>query len=66
MCVPLGAHAVVGGDVDGVRGRVVADGQAQVGDAARPVLLDQDVLGLQVPVGDSRLSWRPETEVSCT
>ena len=44
----------------------MADGQAQVGDAARPVLLDQDVLGLQVPVGDGRLSWRPETEVSCT
>ena len=56
VCRPLGAHTVIGGDVDGVRGRVVADCQPQVGDAARPVLLDQDVLGLQVPVGDGRLS----------
>lgn len=42
--VPFGPHSVVGSDVDGVRGGVVADGQAEVRDAARPVLLHQNVL----------------------
>lgn len=47
---------MVGGDVDGVRGRVVADGQAKVSDAAGPVLLHQDVLGLEISVSDAWLS----------
>lgn len=36
------------------------DCQAQVGDAARPVSLHQDVLALQVAVGDGRLPLRAE------
>ena len=55
---PFGSHSVVWSDVDGVGGRVVADGQPQVGDAARPVLLHQDVLGLQVSVRDTWLSYQ--------
>lgn len=35
---------------------VELDGQAQVGDAAGAVLLHQDVLALQVSVGDGRLA----------
>lgn len=34
----------------------MAHSQAQVGDGTGAVLLHQDVLGLQVPVSDSRLS----------
>jgi len=37
---------------------VELDGEAEVGDAAGAVLLDQDVLALQVPVGDGRLALR--------
>lgn len=55
--LPFGSYSVVGGDVDGVSGGVVAHGQAQVSDAARPTLLHQDVLRFQVPVGDGRLPW---------
>lgn len=36
------------------------DGQAQVGDATRPVPLHQDVLALEVSVGDGRLPLRAE------
>lgn len=56
--LPLGPHSVVGRNVDGIGGRVVAYGQTQVGDAAGAVLLHQDVLRLQVSVGDSRFPWR--------
>lgn len=55
---PLGAHALVGGDVDGVRQRLMADGQAEVGDGAHEVLLDQDILGLEVAVSDAWLPCR--------
>lgn len=37
---------------------VELDGEAEVGDAAGAVLLDQDVLALQVAVGDGRLALR--------
>ena len=37
---------------------VELDGEAEVGDAAGAVLLDQDVLALQVPVGDGRFALR--------
>ncbi len=60
--VPFGAHSVVGCDVDGVGGGVVAHGQTQVCNAARAVLLHQDVLGLQIPVSDSRLTCKHTTE----
>lgn len=40
------------------RSPVELDGEAQVGDAAGAVLLHQDVLALQVPVGDGRLALR--------
>lgn len=53
---PLGSHSVVGCDVDGVGGRVVTHCQTQVSDAAGAVLLHQDVLGLQVSVGDGGFS----------
>ena len=58
---PLGAHAVVGGDVDGVGAGVVLHGQTQVSDGRRAALLHQDVLGLDVPVGDGRLPCRTTT-----
>lgn len=60
--VPFGAHSVIGRDVDGVGGGVVAYGQTQVCDTARAVLLDQDVLWFQIPVGDSRLTWNQTQE----
>lgn len=41
-----------------VRPPVELDGEAEVGDAAGAVLLDQDVLALQVAVGDGRLPLR--------
>lgn len=55
--LPLGSHSVVGSDVDGVGGRVVAHSQTQVCDTTRPVLLHQDVLGLQVPVSYCWFAW---------
>lgn len=54
---PLGSHSVIGGDVDGVGGGVVADSQSQVSDAAGTILLHQDVLRLQVAVGDGWFTW---------
>lgn len=54
---PLGSDPLAGRDVDGVRGGVVADSQAQVSDGAGAVLLHQDVLGLQIPVSDARFSY---------
>ena len=39
-------------------GPVELDGEAEVGDAAGAVLLDQDVLALEVSVGDGGLSLR--------
>lgn len=42
--LPFGAHALVWGDVDGVRDGLVTDSQAQVSYGAHPVLLHQDVL----------------------
>lgn len=33
------------------------DGQTQICDGRRAVLLHQDVFGLQVSVSDGRLSW---------
>lgn len=59
---PLGAHPLIRGDVDGVRGRVVTDSQTQVGDRTGAVLLHEDVLGLQVSVGDAWLSYRDINE----
>ena len=38
----------------------MTDSQSQVSDAAGPVLLDQNVLGLQVSVGDRWLTWGEE------
>lgn len=42
--LPFGPHSVIWSDVDSVSGRVMADSQTQVGDAAGPVLLHQNVL----------------------
>ena len=50
------AHPRVGGDVDLVSLAVEPDGQAEVGDGTAAVPLDQDVLGLDVPVGNGRLA----------
>ena len=55
--LPLGADSVVGRNVNGVGGGVVAHCQAQVSDAAGAVLLHQNVLGLQVPVSNGRLAY---------
>lgn len=57
---PLGSNSVIGGDVDGVGGGVVADSQSQVSDAASTILLHQDVLRLQVAVGDGRFTCGEE------
>lgn len=56
--LPFGAHALVGSDIDGVRDGLVADGQAQVGDGAHPVLLHQDVLGFEVAVSNAGFPCR--------
>lgn len=53
LVLPFGAHSMVGGDIDGVCGRVMAHGQTEVCDAASAVLLHQDVLGFQISVSDS-------------
>ena len=50
------AHPRVWGDVDLVSLAVEPDGEAKVGDGAAAVPLDEDVLGLDVPVGDGRLA----------
>ena len=55
---PLGAHPLIGGDVNSVIGRVVTDGQSQVSDSTGAVLLHEDVLGLQISVGDAWLSYQ--------
>lgn len=54
---PLGANPLIGCNVNGVCGRVMTDSQAQVCDGTGAVLLHQDVLGLQVSVGDAWLSY---------
>ena len=43
---PLCADSVVGRDVDGIGGGVVSDCEAEIGDAAITVSLDQNVLRL--------------------
>ena len=48
---------MVGRDVNGVCGRVMAHRQPKVGDTACAILLHQDILGLQVTVGNGRLTW---------
>ncbi len=58
--VPFGAHSVVGFDVDGCRSRGARPNPGL--HAARAVLLHQDVLGLQIPVSDSRLTCKHTTE----
>lgn len=57
--LPLCAHTVVGRDVNGVSGRVMAHSQAQVRNTAGSVLLHQNVLGLQVPVSDGWFTCKP-------
>lgn len=58
MCVfaPLCAHSLVGGDVYGVGGGLVAHCQPKVSDGTGTVFLHQDVLRLEVPVGNTRLT----------
>lgn len=56
--LPLGSHSVIGSDIDGVGGGVVAHSQTQVCDATSPVFLHQDVLGLQVSVSYGWFAWR--------
>lgn len=58
---PLGAHPLIGGDVDCVSGRVMTDSQTQVSDSTGAVLLHKDVLGLQVSVGDA---WLPYQDIN--
>lgn len=58
---PLGSNPLIGCNVDGVGGGVVTDSQSQVGDGTAAVLLHQDVLGLEVPVGNAGLSWGGHT-----
>lgn len=62
--LPFGPYSVVRSDVDGVGGGVVPHSQTQVSDAARPVFLHQDVLGLQVSVGNSWLPCTPRATIS--
>lgn len=42
----------------------MTDSQSQVSDGAAAVFLNQDVLGLQVPVGDAGLAWEGHHKVS--
>ena len=56
LYVPLGAHSLVGGDVDCVGHRLVANGQTKVSNGTGAVLLHQYVLRLKVSVGDARLT----------
>lgn len=56
LFLPFGSDPLVWCDVNGVGDRVVPDGQAQVSDGTRAILLHQDVLGLQVSVSDPRFS----------
>lgn len=49
---------MVGRYVDGVGGGVVFDGQAQVGDDRRAVLLHQDVFRLEVSMSDARFAYK--------
>ena len=50
----------VGRDVDLIRLAVKPDGEPEVGDGAGAVPLDEDVLGLDVPVRHCRLALGPE------
>lgn len=59
--LPLGAHALVGGDIDCVCEGLVADCQAEVGDGTHEVLLNQDILRLEVTVSNARLTCRGQT-----
>ena len=54
---PLGSNSVIGGDVDGVGGGVVADSQSQGSDAAGTILLHQPVLRLPGAGGDGWFTW---------
>ena len=58
--VAPGADPRVGRDVDLVRLAVKPDGEPEVGDGAGAVPLDEDVLGLDVPVGHGGLALGPE------
>lgn len=44
VCLPLGAHALVGGDVDGIGDRLMAYCEAQISDGTCQILLHQNVL----------------------
>lgn len=56
MRLPLGAHALVRGDVDGICDGLVAYCEAQISDGTREILLYQDVLRFQVTVRDTRFT----------
>ena len=56
--VALCADAVVGRNVHRVRGGVVAHGQAEIGDGALAVALDEDVLALQVSMCDGQFTYK--------
>lgn len=58
--VPLCPDTVVLGDVYGVRGRNMPDGEPEVSNRTLTVPLDQDVFALQVSVSDGRLPWGGE------
>ena len=54
--VALGAHPGVGGNVQAIILGVIAHCEPQVSDGTGQVTLHQDVLALQVPVGNGRLA----------
>lgn len=56
--VPLGADALVGCYIDGVCDGLVPNRQAEIGNSTRAVFLHQNVLGLEIPVSDARLTCR--------
>lgn len=54
--LPFGSNPLVRGDVDGVCDGVMPDGQAEVSNGTRAVLLHQNILGFQVSVSNPRFS----------
>ena len=58
---PFGADSIVRGDVNGVGGGVVSDSEAEIGDAASPVTLHQNILRFEVTMGNRRLTLINDT-----
>lgn len=56
VSVPLGANALVRGDVYSISDGLMAYCQPQVSDGTHAILLHQNILRLQITVGDARFA----------